>query len=376
MTRRERLMATLRGEPVDRPAVSFYEINGLEDTSDADPFNVYSDPSWQPLIQLAQDRSDRIVTRGAGLKDDPPNAFAGLEQWATSYDMNGSRYDTLTLRLGRRVLTQCTQRDRDMNTVWTIEHLIKDVADLKAWLEVADFPAGTEVDSRSVLEAEAQLGDAGIVMLDTADPLCWAASLFEMGTFTVMAMTEPDLFRQMLEKCAAYLLPKTELVARTLPGRLWRICGPEYASEPYLPPRLFHDYVVPYVRPMVASIQRHGGFARVHCHGRLRNILDSIVATGCMALDPIEPPPQGDVDLAYVRAKYGRQLVLFGNLEASDLENLPTPRFEEKIRQAVREGTAGAGRGFVLMPSACPCGRVLASLSLRNYAKMIDVVGA
>jgi len=29
MTRRERLMATLRGEPVDRPPVSFYEISSF-----------------------------------------------------------------------------------------------------------------------------------------------------------------------------------------------------------------------------------------------------------------------------------------------------------------------------------------------------------
>lgn len=30
MDRRDRLMATLRGETVDRPAVSFYELNGLD----------------------------------------------------------------------------------------------------------------------------------------------------------------------------------------------------------------------------------------------------------------------------------------------------------------------------------------------------------
>ncbi len=29
MTRRERLMATLKGEAVDRPAVNFYEIGGF-----------------------------------------------------------------------------------------------------------------------------------------------------------------------------------------------------------------------------------------------------------------------------------------------------------------------------------------------------------
>jgi len=41
MTRRERLMATLEGKPVDRPAVSFYELNGLdEDPCNDDPFNI------------------------------------------------------------------------------------------------------------------------------------------------------------------------------------------------------------------------------------------------------------------------------------------------------------------------------------------------
>ena len=42
MTRRERLMATLRGEPVDRPSVSFYEIGGFQiNPTDPDPYNIY-----------------------------------------------------------------------------------------------------------------------------------------------------------------------------------------------------------------------------------------------------------------------------------------------------------------------------------------------
>lgn len=170
------------------------------------------------------------------------------------------------------------------------------------------------------------------------------------------------------------LHPRTEAVARALPGRLWRICGPEYASPPYLPPRLFHDYVVPYDKPMVEAIQRYGGYARIHSHGRLKKILDHIVSLGCSGLDPIEPPPQGDVELSYVREKYGDRLVLFGNLEVSDIENLPTPQFEKKIVTAIREGTAGQGRGFVLMPSASPYGRVLSTSALANYRKMVEKI--
>jgi uroporphyrinogen-III decarboxylase len=163
-------------------------------------------------------------------------------------------------------------------------------------------------------------------------------------------------------------------VARALPGRLWRIFGPEYASPPFLPPRLFREFVCRYVEPMVRAIKKYGGYPRIHCHGNLRDILDDIAGLGADALDPIEPPPQGDVSLAYVRERVGRDMVLFGNLEANDIENLPTDRFAEKIKQALDEGTRGPGRGFVLMPSACPYGRELPDLALRNYEKMVELV--
>jgi len=80
------------------------------------------------------------------------------------------------------------------------------------------------------------------------------------------------------------------------------------------------------------------------------------------------------VELKYVREKYGDRLVLFGNLEACDIENLPTDQFAEKIKRALDEGTSGSGRGFVLMPSACPYGRKLPSLAMKNYEKMVEIV--
>jgi uroporphyrinogen-III decarboxylase len=127
---------------------------------------------------------------------------------------------------------------------------------------------------------------------------------------------------------------------------------------------------------MIEAIQRSGGYARIHCHGNLRAVLDDIAGMGADGLDPVEPPPQGDVDLSYVRRRYGRQMVLFGNLEASDIENLPTDEFAGKVRRALREGTAGDGRGFVLMPSACPYGRKVSDLAVRNYATMLKAAGA
>ncbi len=376
MNRRDRLMATLRGEPVDRPPVCFYEINGLdENPADGNPFNIYSDPSWQPLIGLARGHTDRIVMRGvayASLTPDPLEAVSRTE----TVMRDGSRFVFRAVRAGGRTLTSRTRRDPDVNTVWTEEHLLKDADDLQAFLELPPPAAEGSVDISGVLQAEAALGDTGIVMIDTPDPLCLAASLFDMAEYTVIALTEQALFLRLLERFAARLWKRTEAVAQALPGRLWRIYGPEYASPPYLPPHLFREYVCRFVRPMIDAIHKTGGFARIHSHGNLRAILDDIAGMGTDALDPIEPPPQGDVELGFVRANYGRNMVLFGNLEASDIENLPTARFADKISRALAEGTAGAGRGFVLMPSACPYGRKLSALAMRNYEKMVELAGA
>ena len=374
MTRRERLMATLRGEPVDRPPVSFYEIDGSQDTQDPDPFNIYSHPSWKPLIELARAKTDCIVRSGVPFKNALPDPVAALTKTETVMDAQGNRLTTATIRAGRRILTHRSRQNRDVNTVWILEPFLKDVDDAQAWLDLPEQSLGGEPDVDVILNIEKKLGDTGIAMIDTGDPLCNAAEMFEMGQFTIMAMTEPALFHRLLERFARQIHWQTEAIASALPGRLWRICGPEYAAPPYLPPSLFQEYVVPYDKPMVAAIQKYGGFARIHSHGRLKDILHHIAATGCVGLDPIEPPPQGDVELGFVREKVGNQMVLFGNLEASDIENLPTPEFEKKIRKAIREGTVGSGRGFVLMPSACPYGRVLAPLALANYRKMVEVV--
>ena len=378
MTRRERLLATLRGQSVDRPAVSFYEIGGFTiDPDDPDPYNIYNAADWRPLLALAEERTDliRLMSPVRDRSIDPTGSAAG-GRWREFFreetrDDGETRITRTLLTIAGRTLTQVTKRDRQVNTVWTVEHLLKSADDVSAYLTVPDEAFTERIDVAPLEAQEAALGDRGIVMVDTEDPLCAAAALMSMEDYTVLAFTEPSLFHRLLEKMACRIQARTAEVSRLFPGRLWRIYGPEYASEPYLPPRLFEEYVVRYVTPMIREIHAHGGYARVHCHGRVKNILDMIAGMGADALDPIEPPPQGDVTLREVRERHGRQLVLFGNLEVADIEMLPTPRFSELVKRALDEGTAGEGRGFVLLASASPYGRTLTPVTLRNYETMV-----
>jgi hypothetical protein len=334
---------------------------------------VYNDPSWAPLLRLTRERTDRIVMRHIGGIDQTPDSLDELTIRETSFE-NGSRFERREIRTDGSALTSTQRRDPGTNTIWETEHLLKDADDLRAWIDLPENTFGGRLDTAGVLEAERALGEAGIVMLDTGDPLCAVASLFDMAEFTIVALTERALFRRALDKAARELYPRVEAIARALPGRLWRICGSEYAAPPYLPPELHREYLTEYDRPLVEAIHASGGYARIHAHGRLCDVLDNIAQTGCVAIDPLEPPPQGDMTLAEVRRRVGAQMTLFGNLEVSDIETLCLSDFAEKVQRALDEGTAGAGRGFVLMPSACPYGRTITPDTYANYEAMVEMV--
>lgn len=375
-------MATLRGESVDRPAVNFYEIGGFRiDPNDPDEFNVYNDPSWQPLLQLADQQTDLIRMRSpvrprsheVDIIPCSHRAESLLAEFFTveEYVENGCRFKRITARIGKRTMTAVLRRDCEVDTVWTVEPLLKSVDDLRAFLELPDEIFAEEIDITGLTEEDTKLGKRGIIMVDTEDPVCAGASLFGMEDFMVVALTEQKLFHLLLEKLSRHIHARTEKTAKAFPGHLWRIYGPEYVTEPYLPPHLFKEYVVRYTGPMVEAIQRHGGFARIHCHGRIRAVLDYIVEMGATAIDPVEPPPHGDADLAYVRREYGEDMVMFGNLQLADIENMEPAEFEKTVEKTLTDGTSGQGKGFILMPSSAPNGRKITQRVTTNYETMV-----
>lgn len=376
MTRRERLMATLNGRPVDRPAVNFYEIGGFKvNPADPDPYNIYNSPDWQPLLQMAEEHTDiiRMMKTDTAFKNtDERSRYISTHNW----EDNGSKFSETRLKAGNVELKALTRRDRDVDTVWHLEHLVKNADDLKAWLELPEELFNCTFDATKHVREETAIGDRGIVMVDFPDHMNRAARLMPMEEFTIMAFTEPALMHRLFEKTARLAMKEAAYMAENFPGRLWRLTGAEYATEPYMSPDFFADYWLRYAKPVIDKIHSTGGFARVHSHGRIKNVLGMIAESGADAIDPIEPAPQGDVALAHVRERYGRQIALFGNLEINDIELLPPHQFEEKVMRALDECTGGTGRGFVLMPSASPYGRTISPNTIRNYETILRLSGS
>ena len=374
MTNKERIMNSIKGLPVDRPAVNFYEIGGFHiNPNDPDEYNVYNSPDWKPLIELCETKTD-IMRFGSAAQTPVDLDLYNSIFTVNTFEKDGSRYTKTVYKTDLKDLTSLTRRDPATDTVWTIEHLLKDGEDLKAYMTIPDEFFAMKYDTSVMDSLEIELGDRGVIMFDGHDPLCNAAGLFSMEDFTVLALTEEDMFRALLDKCAINVYDRYKQMTAQKKGYIWRLVGPEYAAPPYLPPRLFNEYVCKYDQAIIDMIHGSEGYVRLHCHGKIRNVLDMIVGMGVDGLDPIEPPDQGDVELSYVREKYGKLLTLFGNIEACDIENMQNDKFCQVVSKSIADGTKGCGRGFVLQPSSSPYGRNIPDFVIRNYEIMVESV--
>ncbi len=358
MTSRERLLRALRGEPTDRVPISTYELVGWN--PDAWENN---EPSYRGLMDLIREATDCLYMWDSGGVGVAPEL---LEE--TRREEDGALVTRTVCRAPRGPLTTLKRETPHLKTVWQVEHLLKTEEDIRNFLEVP--LAVTPPDGAAYRRHAAALGERGVMMHSISDALCLTSELFSFADFMVFCTTEPDLIRRLLDKLQACVLAYAEQLLAAGFGPLFRICGPEYATPPYLPPERFQEYVVGYDAPLVDLIHRHGAYARVHCHGKIARVLDAILALAPDGLDPVEPPPDGDVELAEVKARTGGRVTLFGNLELKALEHGSAGEVEALTRRALAEGKPG-GR-FVLMPTAAPINIPLAAKTAENYRRYIE----
>jgi uroporphyrinogen-III decarboxylase len=263
---------------------------------------------------------------------------------------------------------QTTKVADNVYTTWQTEHWCKSVEDVDRALSVPYEPV--EYDASDYVRIEDEVGDNGIIMASLADPLWLAADLMEFGEYTVWAMTETEHFARTVSAMHERNMENLRRMLEVNVVDLYRICGPEYATAPYLPPEFFEQFVVPYVAEMVHFIHRKGAKTRFHCHGRIGGVLDMIVETGADSIDPCEGPPDGDVALSEVKERVERTMCIFGNIQLKLLEGGTEKEVEQEVRACMN--AAKDGGGYVIMPTAAPINTPLAKKTEANYLQFIE----
>jgi len=360
LTSRERLLRTWRRQPTDRVPISTYEMVGWDMNS---WYN--QQPSYKKLMQVIRENTDCLYSCSYSAPDLAEQNYKTVEKW----EEDDLTFQKITLHTPKGDLTAVYRDQRTLLTTWCIEHFLKDIDDLDKWLSLPHEPG--EVTIERVKSAENTIGDNGILVIETGDPILVIAELFRFEDFMLNWAIHRD---RILYAMDVIFERQFEALKKALElgvtGLSFRLVGQEYGTPPYFSPDDFRDLVVKYDGRLIELIHQYSGYVRIHCHGRIGKVLPMFIEMNADGTDPVEAPPSGDIELSEVKRKYGDKLVLFGNMQLRDLE-FATPAGIDKMVKKMMEAAKKDG-GYVIMPTASPIDANLKRETESNYYAYIE----
>jgi len=364
MNSRERLIKTLHGEETDRVPISLYEFDGFYDDW------IYDHPEYVKILEYAEGKTDKMYFWTPS--DGKPVLFygvideEGLER--TTWEEKESTYSKTVIRTPKGTVSSISRQDSGVHTSWMIQRLCKNEDDAKKILSIPYEPWCPPVDS--FFKLDKKLNGSGIVMGDIPDALCLTVELFGLTEFLKMYVTRRRLILELMDFFHGRILNYLRHLLTGGAVTLYRIVGPEYATPPYLHPREFGKLVTSYDADLVDLLHRYGGYARLHSHGRVGRVLSHFREMGVDAVDPLEPPPDGDIELSEARKILGSEVTLIGNIEERLFEVGSKGDIEEAVKKAIMGGADDGG--FILCPTAMPLTTPLSRKVQDNILFYID----
>lgn len=363
LTSKERILRVFNGKIPDRIPISLYEFDGHYESW------IHNYPEYEEILEYAKDKTDKMSPWHPS-SDNPVLFYGEIEREDIeifSWQEDRSIYTRTVIKTSKGELSTLKRQDEGVHTTWTIEYLCKDEHDAEKILSLTYTPwrPSTESFFRKIEE----IGDSGIVTGEIPDALCLTVELFGFSRFLVTYVDNPNLIFRLMdffqERLYNYL---SHLLANGV-VTVYRICGPEYATPPYLSPKDFKELVVRYDQEIIDLLHKYGGKARFHSHGKVKKVLEFILKMGIDAIDPLEPPPDGDITLKEARDILGDKVVLIGNIEERLFEIGSKDDIETAVKNAIKEASDGP---FILCPTAMPLTTPLDKRIQENIIHYID----
>jgi uroporphyrinogen decarboxylase len=138
-----------------------------------------------------------------------------------------------------------------------------------------------------------------------------------------------------------------------------------FNSGPFLSPSQFSEFVTPFLAKLIAGYRSLGFYAIKHCDGNIMPIIDQLVEANPHALQSLDP--QGNVDIAEVKKRYGDKVCLIGNVNCALLSAGTEQELVESTEYALKNGMPGGG--YIFSTSNC----IYTGAKLSRYELMLDV---
>ncbi|OGV64232.1 MAG: hypothetical protein A3K19_00290 [Lentisphaerae bacterium RIFOXYB12_FULL_65_16] len=339
MTRRERLTAIFQGHVPDRPAVKLWGLHLGQK---------FMHPAYEPVYRLGIECTDLMGGGGAPFNLHWGAAGATVAKSSEQPTHSPEWIDVITeVSTPAGQLRSIYTRNTHGKPGYEKEHLLKEPEDIKKLLSVPyePFPFNPE----SFRASEKNIGDRGITVFGLDHAMYGLERLIGSENFAFWSLSDRELLSETIAIFAQRIRDHAKLALGSGLKVVYGWVGPELCIPPLMSPTDFDEFVGAVDKPLIDMIHEGGGYVWVHCHGKMGPVLERFVAMGVDVLNPIEPPPMGDLTLPEAFARVGTRMGLEGNIESHDLMSATPEHIRGLVEQAV---SAGRGHRHILCQSS------------------------
>lgn len=192
-------------------------------------------------------------------------------------------------------------------------------------------------------EMIAQLNGRRVPKGGLMHPLGWLVRNANMEEVYGWLMTEPQVVHAYLEHATRQVADAVQSACDKDMTRMFTIVAHEMLIPPWMGMRMFDEFVYPYDKTVNDTIHRNGGKLRSHCHGNCMEYLEKMSDMGVDAIEPLEPPPLGDIDLAEAKRRVGDRMMLSGNVPSQDFLRISADEVRRRVRYSITAAAKGGG---------------------------------
>ena len=138
-----------------------------------------------------------------------------------------------------------------------------------------------------------------------------------------------------------------------------------FNDGPFLSPKMFGEFVTPFLTDLIKSYREMGAFVIKHTDGDIMPIIDQLVSANPHALHSLDP--MAGVDIKEIKEKYGDKIALVGNVNCALMQTGTEEEIIESCRYALEN--AKPGGGYIYSTSNV----IFKGMPMRSYELMLEV---
>ena len=330
MIHRERFLATLAQQPVDRPACWL----GMP-TTDAMP-GLLTHFGTEDLEGLKRKLDDDVWPIDVPYHHPPSNHIACAFDFAK--DIGDYEHRTLT-------------------TPGHFEDQTDPAAvDTFPWPDPRDHMQPEEC-RQAVLAAPADYARLGVMWSAHFQDACAA---FGMENALMTMLTEPDMFRAVIDRITEFYLAANAIFYEATRGELHAVLlGNDFGSQTglMLAPDHIRDFVMPGVRQLVDQAHAHDLKVIYHSCGAVADVIPDLIAADVDAIHPIQARAAG-MQPERLKREFGHRVAFCGGVDTQELLVNGTlaevTAAVERLRDIFPTGLVISPSHEAILPDICP----------------------